>query len=52
MTSAQDFIGLQHQMRVNNAELTSYLKDLDSWTSDMKKKDKAFQEMKPKHEVT
>lgn len=38
-------------MRINNEELTSYISDLDSWTSDMKKKDQAFQEMKPKHEV-
>ena len=51
MNSAKDFISLQHQMRINNEELTSYLSDLDSWTSEMKKKDQVFQEMKPKHEV-
>ena len=36
-------IDMQYQMRENNSFLDDYLKDLDSWTNDMKKKENTLE---------
>ena len=41
------FIELQHQMRENQVEVSDFLKDLDSWESDIKKKDDRLQKEVP-----
>lgn len=38
----RNLIGMQHQMRENNAYLNDYLSDLNSWTDDIKKKDESL----------
>ncbi len=47
----QDLLKLQLQARENAVELNDYLKDLNSWQSEIKEKDKTFREMKPSSQV-
>ena len=42
MNSEDKFINIQCQMRENQRELQDYLKDLESWEEDIKKKDEAL----------
>ena len=37
-------INIQHQMKQNNEELQDFLRDLDSWQSDIKMKDEKLKE--------
>ena len=41
---------MQMQIRENANELSDFLRDLDTWESDIKKQDKTFTKMKPKQE--
>ena len=43
----EKFIGLQQQMKQNNADLGDFLKDLDSWSNDMKEKEQSLKDLKP-----
>ena len=44
-------IELQQQMKVNQVQTGDFLKDLDDWTSDIKKKEQKLKELKPEDKV-
>ena len=44
-------LDIQRQAVQNTAELNDYIKGLDSWCADIKKKDQSFMDMKPKNKV-
>ncbi|CAK8690561.1 unnamed protein product [Clavelina lepadiformis] len=50
MASQEKLLKLQMGVRENAEELKDYLKDLDAWEEDIKKQDKTFNSMKPKHD--
>ena len=45
-------LNIQRQAVQNTAELNDYIKGLNSWCKDIKKKDNAFMDMKPKNKVS
>lgn len=51
LTEHQDkMLNLQYQMRQNNEDLSSFLKDLDSWEDEMKQVESKLKEQKPAEE--
>ena len=44
-------LDIQRQAVQNTTELNDYIKGLDSWCADIKKKDQSFMDMKPKNKV-
>lgn len=51
LTEHQDkMLNLQYQMRQNNEDLKSFLKDLDNWEDEMKQIDSKLKENKPAEE--
>lgn len=43
-------LNLQYQMRQNNADLQNFLKDLDNWEEEVKRKESALKSKKPVEE--
>lgn len=52
MVSRDRMMDMQMRMRRNANELQDYLKDLDSWQTDIKSQDKGLEKMKGKKQVS
>ncbi|XP_026692057.2 RNA polymerase II-associated protein 3 [Ciona intestinalis] len=50
MNSPMDMLKLQMNVRENASEVNDFLRDLDSWETDIKKKDKVYNQMKPQNQ--